>query len=73
MKKDGLIFRKKATANSATAESVPSVTETHEVKDEKAKLRPKSLELNSKETDEKQNEKIEVVEEENSSTTDENK
>ena len=73
MKKDGLIFRKKATANQATAESVPSVNETPEVKDENAKLRPKSLELNSKETDEKQNEKIEVVEEENASTTDENK
>ena len=60
MKKDGLIFRKKATTNSATTENALNVSETAEVKVENTKLRPKSLELTvgnaDNSTDENKNE-----------------
>ena len=60
MKKDGLIFRKKAATNSATTENALNVSETAEVKAENTKLRPKSLELTvgnaDNSTDENKNE-----------------
>ena len=60
MKKDGLIFRKKTTTNSATTENALNVSETADVKVENTKLRPKSLELTvgntDKSTDENKNE-----------------